>query len=186
MRPVSDHGIALCRNEGRSRRWRGALAKSAVATKRSLRSQALSAQSNTSGNSRALVAHRWRPSAAVERTKMKLPNQSNTWGRPIESFDAWRARQTTVFVSDAAAIGCYLRDQLRHEVEGMKQVSFNNPILGLLSHLGEANNRAQELLYAYQALTMADDQGPAQRVLAGVRLNPNLHPDYVERTRCYG
>lgn len=68
----------------------------------------------------------------------------------------------------------------------MGTVSLNNPILGLVSHLGEANNRAQELRYAYLALTVAGEQGPAQRVLNGQRLNLNLHPDYVERTRCYG
>lgn len=117
---------------------------------------------------------------------MQLPNQSTTWGYQIESFDAWRERQASSFVSDATAIGGYLQDQLRGESEGMKDITFNNPILGMVSYLGEANNRAQELLYAYLALTVAGDQGPARRVLDGQRLNPNLHPDYVERTCCYG
>lgn len=112
---------------------------------------------------------------------MQLPNQNTSWGLPIESFEAWRERQTASFVSEATAICRYLQDQLRQESEGIRQVSFNDPILGLVSYLGEADNRAQELLYAYLALTVAGDQGPAQRVLTGQRLNPNLHPDYVER-----
>lgn len=117
---------------------------------------------------------------------MQLPYQSTTWGHPIESFDTWRELQAASFVSEATAICCYLQDQLRGESESMKQITFKNPILGLVSHLGEFNNRAQELLYAYLALTVAGDQGPARRVLDGQRPNLNLHPDYVERTRCYG
>lgn len=117
---------------------------------------------------------------------MQLPNQSTTWDRPIEPFDAWRERQAASFVSEATAIACYLQDQLRQEGQTMEVLSQNSPILGLVSYLGESNNRAQELLYAYLALTVAGDQGPARSVLAGQRLNPNLHPDYVERTRCYG
>lgn len=117
---------------------------------------------------------------------MQLPNQSSTWGRPIEPFDAWCERQAGTFVSETTAIGYYLQEQLSQETEGMKQVSFNNPILGLVSYLGEAKNRAHELLYAYLALTVGGDEAPARRLLAGQRLNPHLHPDYVERTRCYG
>lgn len=117
---------------------------------------------------------------------MELPNQTSTWGRPIESFEAWQAKQGRAFASETTAIVCYLQDQLRLESEDIKNVSFNNPVLGLLSHLGESNNRALELLYAHLALSVSGDVGPARRLLAGLRLNPNLHPEYVERTRCYG
>lgn len=117
---------------------------------------------------------------------MQLPHQAMTWDRPIESFEDWKAKQTATFASEKAALVSYLHAQLKSESAEMGKVEFTNPILGLVSYLGETNNRAQELLYAYLALTVSDDVGPARAVIAGRRLNPHLHPEYVERTRCYG
>lgn len=116
---------------------------------------------------------------------MKLPNQSTTWGRPIEEYDDWKKRQTYVFASEAVALGSYLQEQLKEEGKGLPKLKFNNILVGLPEWLGENHNRAQELLYAYLALTVERNELPAMRIVQGIRLTPGLHPDYVARTRCY-
>lgn len=119
---------------------------------------------------------------------MQLPNQTTTWGRPIESFEDWNARESQRFnfASEMGALQAYLTDQLKVESADMVGLRFNHPILGLVAHLGERDNRARELLYAYMALTVAGDAGPAHALIAGQRLNPHLHDEYVARTCCYG
>lgn len=117
---------------------------------------------------------------------MKLPNQSTTWGKEIEEFHDWKMRQSSVFASEAVALGQYLQAQLREEGKGLSGLTFNNILTGLPEWLGENNNRAQELLYAYFALTVERIELPARWVVEGIRLTPGLHPDYVARTRCYG
>lgn len=117
---------------------------------------------------------------------MNLPNQTKTWGHDIESFEDWKGKQATTFASDRGALVAYLADQLKIESVDMANVKFTNPILGLVNYLGEKNNRAHEMLYAYLALTIADDDRPALAIINGRRLNPHLHPEYVDTTRCYG
>jgi len=117
---------------------------------------------------------------------MNLPNQTTTWGHEVESFEDWKGKQTATFASDRGALVAYLAAQLKIESGDMVNVKFTHPILGLVSYLGEKNNRAHELLYAYLALTVADDDGPALALISGRRLNPHLHPEYVHETRCYG
>lgn len=115
----------------------------------------------------------------------KLPNQSATWGKPIEEFHDWKMRHSTIFASDAVALCLYLQEQLKQEGKGLSGLDFNNILTGLPNWLGENNNRAHELLYAYLALTVERNELPARRLVEGIRLVPGLHPDYVARTRCY-
>lgn len=117
---------------------------------------------------------------------MELPNQSVTWGKEVESFDDWKLRQSCVYASEGAALGMYLQEQLRIEGESLPKLKFKNVLVGLPEWLGENNNRAQELLYAYLALTVERNETPARMLIKGLRLMPGLHPDYVARTRCYG
>jgi hypothetical protein len=115
-----------------------------------------------------------------------LPNQSNTWGRRIEDFSEWKARVSPKCDSELTELGLYLSDQLVIEGAMMRDVKFNAPLLGLINYLGDIDGRAPELLLAYLALTVMGDGAPAHRLIAGQRLQLGLHPEYVERTRCYG
>jgi len=116
---------------------------------------------------------------------VELPNQTVTWGRDIESYDVWLSRQTSRF-SETAGLLMYLTDQLRCESADLSNVRFSNPVLGLMSYFSETNNRAAELMFAYLALTLTRDAGPARALVAGQRLHKGLHPEYVAKTKCYG
>lgn len=115
-----------------------------------------------------------------------LPNASATWGKPIEAFEAWHARTTPKGASLEVDQFLYLTEQLKEEGFSLRDVRFNHPLLGLLNHLGEGQQRARELLYAYLAYAVAGEAEPMQRVITGERLQPDLHPDYVAATACYG
>jgi len=116
----------------------------------------------------------------------QLPNQSVTWGRDIVSFDAWLAGSESLYASRAAALVGYLQAQIIAASPELVGREFHHAALGVVAHLSLHNNRAQELLYAYLALTVGGDPEPANKLIAGHRLNPNLHPEYVQATRCYG
>lgn len=115
-----------------------------------------------------------------------LPCQSVTWGRSIETFQAFRVRHGGPFANDSVAVGFYLRDQLRLEGKRASQRTFNHPVCGLMAYMAEDNNRAQELMLAYLALTLMHDQVLAAAVLMGYRIERGLPAAYVEATRCYG
>ncbi len=56
-----------------------------------------------------------------------------------------------------------------------------------LSGFSQAGNTLQaEIAMAYFALVRCGDSTLADKFIIGHRLVPNLHPDYVIRTRCYG
>lgn len=117
-----------------------------------------------------------------------LPNQQVTWGAlsdSIEEFSDWQKRASREFASAEAELLAYLTDQLQAEAAPLVGARFNHPVLGLLSHMSKKGNRMQELMYAYLAITVAQDCEPAQRLIAGQRLQPGLHPDYINETQCY-
>lgn len=115
-----------------------------------------------------------------------LPNQSTTWGRRIEEFDAWKARVSPKCDGELPELGLYLSDQLVIEGVALRNIRFSAPLLGLVNYLGEIDTRARELLFAYLALVVTGDDAPARCLVAGQRLQVGLHPEYVDRTRCYG
>ncbi|MGC0155255.1 hypothetical protein ACPRNU_22575 [Chromobacterium vaccinii] len=117
---------------------------------------------------------------------MSLPNPSRTWGKPIETFEAWHARVQPKGANPETDQLLYLTEQLREEGNVLREMHFNHPLLGLLSQLSEQMPRTRELLYAYLAYVVADDAEPMQRAIAGQRLQPDLHPEYVTATACYG
>ncbi|MDL4860728.1 hypothetical protein NPJ88_000125 [Halomonas elongata] len=118
-----------------------------------------------------------------------LQNQQATWGGlsdSIEEFSDWQRRAGREFASEEAELLAYLTDQLQAEGAPLVGVRFNHPVLGLLSHMSEKGNRMQELMHAYLAIAVTQDCEPAQRLIAGQRLQPGLHPNYVAETQCYG
>lgn len=120
---------------------------------------------------------------------VKLPNQKTTWGAlsvSVEEFSDWQSRTQGRYASESAELLAYLSDQLKVEGAALKGSTFNHPVLGLLSYMSTSNNRMQELLFAYLALTVANDCEPARKLIAGQRLKGGLHPEYVAATCCYG
>lgn len=118
-----------------------------------------------------------------------LPNQRTTWAKlssAVEEFDAWKQRKDRRYASDDAELLCYLTDQLQAEGASLAGFQMNHPVLGLLSHMSESNNRMQEVLFAYLSIVVSKDCEPARKMIAGQRLQAGLHPDYVAATRCYG
>lgn len=121
--------------------------------------------------------------------EIQLPNQKTTWGAlsaSVEEFSDWQKRTNRKYGSEASELMAYLSDQLNAEGAELRGSTFNHPVLGLLSHMSEKNNRMQELLFAYLALAVAKDSDPAKKLIAGQRLAGALHPDYVAMTCCYG
>lgn len=117
-----------------------------------------------------------------------LPNQVSTWEKlsdSVEEFSEWQQRTEGKFASVEAELLTYLADQLRAESRSLEDVEFNHPVMGLLSHMSEQNNRMRELLLAYLSITVTGDIGPAQRIIAGQRLQVGLCPDYVAVTQCH-
>lgn len=122
-------------------------------------------------------------------TKIQLPNQKTTWAAlsaSVEEFTDWQKRTNRRYGSESSELMAYLSDQLGAEGAELRGSALNHPVLGLLSHMSEKNNRMQELLFAYLALAVANDRDPAKKLIAGQRLAGGLHPDYVAATCCYG
>lgn len=122
-------------------------------------------------------------------TTGKLPCQRTTWAKlssAVEEFDAWQQRTDRRYACEETELLCYLADQLRAESASLENVRLGHPVLGLLSHMSESNNRMQEFLLAYLSLAVARDSQPARRLIAGQRLHVGLDPSYVAATRCYG
>jgi len=118
-----------------------------------------------------------------------LPNQRTTWAKlssAVEEFNEWKQRTDRRHASEEAELLCYLADQLRAEGASLEGVKINHPVLGLLTHMSESNNRMQELLFAYLSIVVSMDCEPARKLIAGQRLHVGLHPAYVAETRCYG
>ena len=115
-----------------------------------------------------------------------LPNQSTSWGRRIEEFHEWKARVAPKCDAELTELVLYLSDQLVIEGAALHELKFNAPLLGMVNYLGEHNLRARELMLAYLTLVVSGNDVPARLLVAGQRLQPRLHPEYVERTRCYG
>tara|TARA_R110001592_G_scaffold47952_4_gene151518 strand:+ start:1862 stop:2470 length:609 start_codon:yes stop_codon:yes gene_type:complete len=116
----------------------------------------------------------------------ELPNQTTTWANltnHLETFEDWCERDTRKYQSESSKLLVYLSDQLK--VEGQSLPTFNHPVLGMLSHMSEGATRLQELMLAYLTLAVTGDDRPALKLIWGQRLNPNLHPEYVEATQCY-
>jgi|GEM_PF-5296582 len=119
----------------------------------------------------------------------QLPNQKTTWGAistRIEEFDDWKERTRNTYCSEDTALLCYLSDQLKAEGDPLVGAHMNHPVMGLISHMSASNSRMQELMYAYLAIVVEQNLEPARKLVAGQRLRPGLHPDYVAATRCYG
>lgn len=112
-----------------------------------------------------------------------LPEQSLTWGWEVESYEDWQTRQDHGFSSECTALLMYLSEQLR--IEGDKLPEYNHSVLGMLNDSSLVGCRVQELLFAYLALKLSEDNGPALEIIRGQRLMKNLHPEYVDRTHCY-
>ncbi len=120
---------------------------------------------------------------------VELPNQQTTWealSLNVEEFADWKKRTGVKYASENAELLAYLLDQLKTEGAEPGCGNFNHPVLGLLSYMSESNNRMRELLFAYLALSVANNDEPARKLVAGQRLTTGLHPDYVAETRCYG
>jgi hypothetical protein len=115
----------------------------------------------------------------------ELPNQKVTWGAPIEEFTEWKQRLGCKYASENTEFLAYLSDQLKIEGASLIGVQFNHPVLSLLSHMNEFNNRMQELLLAYLSIVVLGDIQPSKKLIAGQRLTYGLHPDYVASTHCY-
>lgn len=124
----------------------------------------------------------------------KVPNQQTTWAAlspRVEEFSDWQQRTAGKYASKDTELLVYLSDQLGLEEERIKRSRFkhpvlNHPVLGLLDYMSASNNRMKELCYAYLAIAVAADSEPAKKLIAGQRLTPELHPDYVASTNCYG
>ena len=118
-----------------------------------------------------------------------LPSQTTTWAAlsaVVEEFSVWQQRTGKQFADERSELLAYLSDQLGDESEPLVASTLNHPVLGLLSHMSRQNNRMRELLFAYLAIVLSHDCEPARRLIAGHRLQRDLHPDYVAATRCYG
>jgi len=118
-----------------------------------------------------------------------LPNQTRTWrdiSDNVEEFDAWRARTGNHQDNACDSMGAYLLDQLEREGVLMQGRRIVNPVVDVIHYMTERSGRMQELMHAYMALRVANDLEPARRLIAGQRLRPGLHPEYVTATKCYG
>lgn len=118
-----------------------------------------------------------------------LSNQANTWAAlsaVVEEFSTWQQRTGKQCADERTELLAYLSDQMGDESEPLMANPLNHPVLGLLSHLSRQNNRMRELLFAYLAIVLSHDCEPARRLIAGHRLQRDLHSDYVAATRCYG
>lgn len=123
------------------------------------------------------------------RVNVELPNQQTTWGAlssNVEEFSEWKKRTGEEYPSEVAELLAYLSHQLKLEGAEPGCGNFNHPVLGLLSYMSESNNRMRELLFAYLSLSVANNDEPARKLVAGQRLTTGLHPDYVAATLCYG
>nr|WP_172689293.1 hypothetical protein [Pseudomonas fluorescens]ARJ57894.1 hypothetical protein [Pseudomonas fluorescens] len=117
-----------------------------------------------------------------------LPNQATTWAAlstVVEEFSDWQQRSERKFADENTEYLAYLMDQLGAESKPLIGNPLNHPVLGLLSHMSSKNNRMRELLFAYLAIVLSQDSEPARRLIAGQRLQADLHPEYVAATRCY-
>lgn len=116
----------------------------------------------------------------------ELPNQQSTWKAlcgDIETFESFLVRAGNGLAGNRdSQIFQYLVDQLRGH--GLN-VMATHPIIGLFNHFSENDPRGGELAYAYLAYVHGDPL-PGRKLVAGYRLSPNLHPDYIATTRCYG
>lgn len=118
-----------------------------------------------------------------------LPNQLTTWSglsTVVEEFSAWQRRTGKRYASEETELLSYLMDQLEAESGPLVGAPIEHPVLGLLSYMSIRNNRMRELLYAYLAIVVTADVGPARKLIAGQRLAAKLLPAYVTATRCYG
>lgn len=121
-------------------------------------------------------------------TDNALPNQAVTWGmlsKVVEEFDDWQLRTNDLYVDESTQLLAYLMSQIEAEGNPLVGLTFNHPVLSLLSHVSSRNNRLGEFMLAYLAIAISGDCAPAKKLIAGQRLNTCLHPDYVAATRCY-
>jgi hypothetical protein len=114
----------------------------------------------------------------------KLPNQQTTWAglsTQVTDFAVWRDAQTTQYASRSAELLGYLLHEINAESQDL--LLSDTPAVSVLQVTG-IRPRLLELYYAYLSITLTDDTVPAERLVRGYRLNRNLHPDYIKRTRC--
>lgn len=107
-----------------------------------------------------------------------LPNLLSTW-------HGLGGEQLTPFSGDV--------DNPEHEgakaiwLDEMFRATGGMPKNNSLSGFSQAGNTLQaEIAMAYFALVRCGDSTLADKFIRGHRLIPNLHPNYVARTRCYG
>jgi hypothetical protein len=81
------------------------------------------------------------------------------------------------------------------DLDGAKAIWLDNmfratggmPKTNSLSGFSQSGNTLQaEIAMAYFALVRCGDSALANKFIKGYRLVPNLHPDYVSKTLCYG
>lgn len=71
-------------------------------------------------------------------------------------------------------------DEMFRATGGMPK---NNSLSGFCQ---SGNTLQAEIAMAYFALTLCGDSTLANKFIKGHRLVPDLHPEYVARTHCYG
>ncbi|XAI97146.1 hypothetical protein [Dolichospermum phage Dfl-JY45] len=98
-------------------------------------------------------------------------------------FPDWQRENTRRYASHDAELLSYLQDQLRAEGAPLIGAHLNHPVLGWLSYMSESNTRMQELLFAYLAIVVSGDSGPAKKLIEGQQLKGGLHPDHIAAAR---
>ena len=105
-----------------------------------------------------------------------LPNQHKTWeGIEVQDYMHWLFLQEFKYASHAGAMVSYVSTQI-DQMEAC----------GPLDQNMLAYHRLQEFKYALLHFQMTSDTTLCLKAIQGIRLNTKLHPEYVERTNCYG
>lgn len=111
-------------------------------------------------------------------TRGVMTDFKKTWaslGINLPNFWEWLSDQDSTFSTDAAAKLAYLAWLYSQRAAFVSQ-----------SLIGDCCPFAKEVRLACDHLSVTGDETYADRLIRGERLNPNLHPDYVAITGCYG
>lgn len=116
-----------------------------------------------------------------------LPNQKNTWASlhgDVETLDEFYKRRSDLRPAGRSTeLNLYIDDQLKKENDKLAGQNLGFHQVG--SYSTSENNRLGELMYAKMAL-IHNNVELAEKLVLGHRLHPNLHDDYVAKTKCYG
>jgi hypothetical protein len=101
-----------------------------------------------------------------------------TWeslGVDVPDFHQWMIDKESKFSSQSTAKLAYLSSLYQQRKD------FVSPSL-----IGDTCPFAMEVRLACDQLSITGDSTYADRLIRGERLNPNLHPDYIAKTKCHG